>query len=368
MNFRMLIAVTAVCLIGAGKATAAPVSINWVTVGDPGNFSGDEIATGSGPVSYGAVGYEYQIGKYEVTNAQYVEFLNAKAASDPLALYNANMASNGSGGIIQNGVSGSFSYAVKPGHGNKPVNYVTFYDAARFTNWMNNGQGNADTESGAYTLVGGAATPTSPNSIVRTPGATIVLPTVDEWFKAAYYDPTKPNAVDEADYWRYPTQSDSVSLITALPSSTPHTANVRGTTFYGPDFGVGYAMTPGVGPPAIAAVDYLSDVGAYTGSASHYGTFDQAGNVIEWTQTWTMITNPNGVRIVLGGSFSNDEYSARYEGPAASTGTSGGIGSGFRLVNLSLEAEAVPEPSTGLLAATAFGVVVFGLARRRRQG
>ena len=39
-----------------------------------------------------------------------------------------------------------------------PVNYVDFYDALRFANWMNNGQGNGDTETGAYTLLGGTPT------------------------------------------------------------------------------------------------------------------------------------------------------------------------------------------------------------------
>ncbi|MCE9547175.1 MAG: SUMF1/EgtB/PvdO family nonheme iron enzyme [Planctomycetia bacterium] len=361
-------------MIGVGRATAAPVTFDWVTVGDIGNFSGDEITTGSGPKSYGAVAYEYQIGKYEVTNAQYVEFLNAKAASDPLSLYNASMSSNGSGGIIRSGVSGSFTYSVKPGHANKPVNYVSFYDAARFTNWINNGQGNADTESGAYTLLGGTATPTAGtlNGIARSPSATIVLPSVDEWYKAAFYDPTKPNAVDEPDYWKYPTQNDAVpSLITAQPSSAPNTANIYGTNFYGPGYGIGYAMTPGVGSPAVSTVDYLTDVGAYTGSASHYGTYDQAGNVIEWTETLTMLANPNGVRNVLGGNFANDEYSARYEGPAAATGGSGGIGSGFRLVNLAIEADAVPEPGTLALALTGLiglgAVAVRKLSARRRQ-
>ena len=81
-------------------------------VGDPGNAAD---TTG-----YGAVAYKFQIGKYDVTNAQYGEFLNAKAASgDPRGLWNDSMSSDANGGINRSG-SGPYKYAVKPGQG-KPA-------------------------------------------------------------------------------------------------------------------------------------------------------------------------------------------------------------------------------------------------------
>ena len=93
-----------------------------------------------------------------MTNAQYAEFLNAKAATDPLGLYNTSMGSDATfGGITRSGVSGSYTYTAKLGFENKPVIYVSFYDALRFSNWLNNGQGSGDTETGAYTLLGGTA-------------------------------------------------------------------------------------------------------------------------------------------------------------------------------------------------------------------
>ena len=85
----------------------AVVDIEWVTVGDPGNAC-DPQSLGC----FGAVSYEYQIGKYEVTNAQYAEFLNAVAATDANSLYNTNMGSASAfGGISRSGTSGSFMYS-----------------------------------------------------------------------------------------------------------------------------------------------------------------------------------------------------------------------------------------------------------------
>ena len=120
------------------------VTLEWVNVGDAGN-----AADGTG---YGAVAYEYRIMKYEVTNAQYAEFLNAVAATDTNALYNTNMASNALGGINRSGISGSYSYSVKSGYENMPVVYVSHLDAQRFANWIHNGQGSGSTETGAYTV------------------------------------------------------------------------------------------------------------------------------------------------------------------------------------------------------------------------
>src|SRR5262249_8394276 len=61
---------------------------------------------------FGSVSYAYQVGTYEVTNAQYAEFLNAKAASDPLGLYNPDMGDpQGYGGITPTGTSGTYTYS-----------------------------------------------------------------------------------------------------------------------------------------------------------------------------------------------------------------------------------------------------------------
>src|SRR5262245_12540688 len=78
----------------------------------------------------GLVGYDYSIGTYEVTNAEYAEFLNAKAASDPLGFYNTAMGS-GFGGITRTGGDGSYIYTAIAGREDMPVVWVSIYDAMR---------------------------------------------------------------------------------------------------------------------------------------------------------------------------------------------------------------------------------------------
>ncbi len=70
-------------------------SLETVTVGDAGNAAD---TTG-----YGSVDYTYNIGKYNVTAAQYCDFLNAVAATDTYGLYNASMSSYSGCGITRTG-------------------------------------------------------------------------------------------------------------------------------------------------------------------------------------------------------------------------------------------------------------------------
>jgi hypothetical protein len=83
------------------------VTIDWVTVGDPGNDC-DPQSEGC----FGSVSYPYRISELAVTNAQYTEFLNAVAAADPNGLYDDVLMSSipNLGGISRSGDSGSYSY------------------------------------------------------------------------------------------------------------------------------------------------------------------------------------------------------------------------------------------------------------------
>ena len=168
-------------------------------------------------------------GKFDVTAAQYCQFLNAMAATDTYGLYNPYMENVGGPysypptrcgcGIKRSGVPGRYTYSVlpdsgvpgKPGYANYanfPVNYVSWGDAVRFCNWLQNGQpagtqGPGTTETGAYTLKG-AITDKELMEIKRNSGATYFIPTMHEWHKAAFYKGGGTNA----GYWRYPAKSD----------------------------------------------------------------------------------------------------------------------------------------------------------------
>lgn len=131
---------------------ARAITIDMVTIGNPSNAND---TTG-----YGGVSYIYNIGTAEVSLFQYAAFLNAVAATDTYNLYNGTYMGNNANiaGISRSGSSGNYSYSVL-GTGARPVTYVSWFDAARFVNWMANGQpvgaqGNGTTENGAYSLFG----------------------------------------------------------------------------------------------------------------------------------------------------------------------------------------------------------------------
>ena len=193
--------------IASSYSTLNPLGLsNFVTVGDANN-----TADTGGAVGKGGVDYVYAIGKYLITNDEYAEFLRAVTSTnnDPGALYHPSMGlGTGTlrGGITRSGVSGSYSYAVKTNYGNKPVIHVSWFDCARYCNWLHNGKptGNQDdgtTEDGVYTLNGR----TTGDAVARNPGAKYHIPTENEWYKAAYYKGGGTNA----GYWKYATQSDA---------------------------------------------------------------------------------------------------------------------------------------------------------------
>jgi formylglycine-generating enzyme required for sulfatase activity len=303
--------------------TASAVTIEWVPIGNagnPGDTSGRCFAA-----SCGSVSYPYFISKYEVTNAQYAEFLNVKAASDPLGLYTEPMGSSIFGGITRSGNSGSYAYSVKSGFADKPVVFVWFYSSLRFANWLHNGQGSGDTETGAYTLLGSAVTPSNGLTVTRNVGASIFLPSENEWYKAAYYSPG-------AVYFDYPTGTDSVTGCVAPGSDTGNSANCAP-----------YAFPPGS----------LTNVGAYALSSSPYGTYDQGGNVWEWNEQIV----GDWFRGVRGGSWASDANSLEASRREAESPALDYDDIGFRVAM-------IPEPGTGLLVMT--GLLGLAVSRRRR--
>lgn len=300
---------------------ATPISISTVLVG---NASNADDST-----SLGGVAYNYRIGQFEVTNAHYAAFLNSVAATDSFSLYHTSMNSSSHGGITRTGSSGSFTYSVKTGFDQKPVNYVNFWDAARFANWLTNGQptgsqGSGTTETGVYNL--GSVTNPSNASVTRDATAFAsggwALPSHDEWYKAAYYQPTLDGG-DADNYWLYPTGSNTAPTSAAPNSSDPNSSNY-GTVFT------------------------VTDVGGYTLASSHYGTFDQGGNVEEWTENIFSTSN----RIFLGGSYSLTSDAQKAVNWSFLSPTTHDPTIGFRLVQVA----PIPEPAH---LASLLGALVF---------
>jgi sulfatase modifying factor 1 len=335
---RVVFMVGVAALLGslAVPAHAAPV-IDWVTVGDPGNTAD----TSGNPNPAGDVADSFQIMKYEFTNQQYTDFLNSvdPSGTNPNSVYNTNQGSNARGGIsfISGNASGS-KYAIRTNMGDKPVNYVSWFDAARVSNWLMNGAtGTSSTETGAYTLSGTSTAP-AVNS-----GATFYIPTEDQWYKAAYYKGGSTNA----GYWDYATQSDT--------APTPVTS---GST------GIGSAGSAGSFANYNDDADWNSQNGNVTtvgsnGGPSAYGAFDMSGNVREWND---LDGNAGSFRGRRGAGWGNDAFdlssSSRFTvDPSLEHGSLG-----FRL------ASPVPEPATlGLASGGALCACGWWVLKRRRR-
>lgn len=322
-TIRCLAWVVAVVALAAGSAPA--VNIDLVPVGNPGNpgqLSGFNTVQDD-PAICGGVDYSYWVGKFEITTGQYTDFLNAVAATDTYGVYNPYMdIANSPYGcnIKRSGSPGGYTYSVPSDWANRPVSLVSWGDAARFANWLTNGQPTgaqtaATTEDGSYAL-NGATTDAQLLAVTRKANARYVIPTEDEWYKAAYHKNDGPTG----HYWDFPTTSDTIDA-----SMANYQWSVGRTT----------------------------DVGTYASFPSSYGTFDQGGNVWEWNEAvWHSVGRGlRGSSFVYPGSIDGytNSLSAEYRYGGSPARESEDIG--FRIA-------LVPEPASVAILSLAMLVML----------
>lgn len=222
------------------------INIDFVTIGNAGNPGDTRTGTNdsyqplANPYGCGAVAYNYQIGKYEITNGQWDAFVSAAG--------------------VPTGNEEGYSYNAYWTGDNIPTGRLSWYEAAQFCNYLTSG----DKSLGAYLFSDGDFTGIDRSSAISSYGIAYVIPTEDEWYKAAYYT--------GSGYSTYANGTD------VAPIAGFDTNYEQDDPFDGP-----------------------WDVG--TGTMEQNGTFDMMGNFFEWNET--MVGSERGGH---GGSYHYDVY------------------------------------------------------------
>jgi formylglycine-generating enzyme required for sulfatase activity len=352
--------------IGRARADVDPNSgIDFVRVGAIGNapWAGNGTV-GDRAVGRGSVGYEYKIGKMEVTTAQWVEFFNAafdRPSNDLLPHLTPPDSGHWGAQSATPMTPGAQRWSVIPGQSLHPVGDISWRMAAIYCNWLHNGKSTDRSAflNGAYDVsTFGYSGTTFTDQLTHSPGAKYWIPTWDEWLKAAHYDPNKDNGDGTTGgWWKYSTTSDTA------PAYGPPGQHVDVTPGHGPGpdpagplaqaNGGWTSEFPGFNPFAVP-------LGAYPTVLSPWGLLDSAGGAREWTEE-VLLTNglfPTGRLfdgIGWGEPFASRERDlvSGWGGDFPSLAT---YDFGFRI------ASAVPAP----MSALSLGLLLLPWARRRR--
>lgn len=182
--------------------------------------------------SLGDVNYTFNIMSHPVTNQQYVRFLNVV---DPSGLNTNNLYYTLSptkpkcGILLDTNRTIGDKYITKTYFENKPVNYVNWKSCAMLCNWLHNGSGSTSSLfSGVYTITGDVISSRSIDYLYA-------IPTEDEWYKSAFYNP------DSSTYYAYATQSNTIPCAVG---SVGCNTSVNITTGDGSDSVVEISPTP----------------------------------------------------------------------------------------------------------------------------
>ncbi len=285
-------------------------NMEFVTIGNPGNVH-DSLPSN---FKAGSVGYTFQMGKYEVSESMFTKYSAEFGTANNLGLGNFD------------------SYGP-----DKPGKWVSWNGAARFVNWLNTSTGGF----AAYKFTSGGVNDNialwtasdvldyDPLNPYRSKRATYVLPSYNEWHKAAFYDPTKNGGT--GGYWTYATGSDSAPTSVAFGTDP-------GTAVYGRGFSV---------PPADITL---------AGGLSAYGVMGMNGNIMEWEESSFDLSNsdPTLPRAMRGGNWADSSAGSlrKDQGRGFIGPNQGGFLIGFRVARLTSEGGGeVPEPSSLVIGA-----------------
>jgi formylglycine-generating enzyme required for sulfatase activity len=334
---QLVLGLAALLMLTSGPSLAGtvPESERWATITHAGNapYPTQPPPFSQYPYPPGRVDYEYQISRTETTGAEWLEFVQAYAPYVDPALA-------GTSGFTSQRIRatetspGVWQYELRSGGANRAIR-VGWRFAARYVNWLHNGKGTeqAAFESGVYessTFGGSPSEGGFTDQVSRSEGARYFLPTIDEWVKAAYYDPERyPPEIGGPGYWLYPNSSDT-ELIPGPP-------------------GVGQTSAGSMSTPEVAS---------YTNVQSPWGLWDLSGGQAEWLETAAL--NPNGTvstRFQKGTRELSPLLNQDHIDYLGADFPSGGL-VGFRL------ARVIPSPGAALVFLACSASVV--LKRRRR--
>jgi sulfatase modifying factor 1 len=293
-------------------------NMEFVTIGNPGNAAD----TTGNPNPAGSVGYVYGIGKYEVKRQMVNQYNSVYGTAQSLEITLADLTAYGGNGV------------------EKPAT-MSWNNAARFINWLSTSKGGNAAYKFTTSGVNDNITPWSvadtqdydPLNPYRSRRATFALPTYNEWYKAAYYNPAT------SAYFNYATGSDSIPASVASGTS-PGTA-----VWYQP------------GPANVEQA----------GGLSPYGVMGLAGNAWDWEETSHDLLNNSGGsnRGIRGGSWFHgvNELNASWRN-SLSPFSAGDGNIGFRVVMVgSIGGGQVPEPTSMAI----LGLGALGMAYRTRR-